>query len=139
MFRTLFGYTPSLGNIMLFGSKRVAMCLRRKRAEVHMGRLLVLSATLGFTFRPTHQNLLNSSTSVCIPKHYPMNKGRASPGVVWFAVVFLRLLLGLIYFHHQNFPKLYQTHPSSSPHQKTPPRQAKDGSRRESNPGPLAT
>jgi hypothetical protein len=33
-FRTLFGYVPSLQNTVPFGSKRVAMCLRRKRAEV---------------------------------------------------------------------------------------------------------
>jgi hypothetical protein len=34
MFWTLFGYMPSLENIVPFDSKHVAMCLRRKRAEV---------------------------------------------------------------------------------------------------------
>jgi hypothetical protein len=33
-FRTLFGYVSSLEKIVPFSSKRVAMCLRRKRAEV---------------------------------------------------------------------------------------------------------
>jgi hypothetical protein len=33
-FRTLSGYIPSLQNTVPFDSKRVAMCLRRKRAEV---------------------------------------------------------------------------------------------------------
>jgi hypothetical protein len=33
MFKTLFGYVPSLENIMPFDSKSVVMCLRRKRAE----------------------------------------------------------------------------------------------------------
>jgi hypothetical protein len=32
--RTLSGYIPSLQNTVPFDSKRVAMCLRRKRAEV---------------------------------------------------------------------------------------------------------
>jgi hypothetical protein len=34
MFWTLFGYMPSLENIVSLDSKHVAMCLRRKRAEV---------------------------------------------------------------------------------------------------------
>jgi hypothetical protein len=34
VFRTLFGYIPSLEDIVPFGSKRVEVCLRRKRAEV---------------------------------------------------------------------------------------------------------
>jgi hypothetical protein len=33
-FRTLFGYMPSPENTMSFDSKHVAMCFRRKRAEV---------------------------------------------------------------------------------------------------------
>jgi hypothetical protein len=32
--RTLFGHIPSLQNTVPFGSKCIAMCLRRKRAEV---------------------------------------------------------------------------------------------------------
>jgi hypothetical protein len=32
--RTLFGYMSSLEKIVPFSSKRVAMCLHRKRAEV---------------------------------------------------------------------------------------------------------
>jgi hypothetical protein len=34
MIRTLCGYILSLDNIVPFDSKRVAMCLRRKRAEI---------------------------------------------------------------------------------------------------------
>jgi hypothetical protein len=34
VFKTPFGYIPSLENIVLFGSKRVTMCLHKKRAEV---------------------------------------------------------------------------------------------------------
>jgi hypothetical protein len=96
VFRTLFEYIPSLENVMPFGSKSVAMCLRR---GPEVTKFSSFRNSRHFTFRPTHQNLLNSSTSlcICIPKHYPMSKGRASPGVVWFAVVCSRLLPGFIY------------------------------------------
>jgi hypothetical protein len=52
MFRTLFGYITSLENIVPFGSKRVAMCLRRKRAEVTnfstwAGRITIDSVKVG--------------------------------------------------------------------------------------------
>jgi hypothetical protein len=33
MSRGLYGYIPSLENIMPFGGKRVAICFRRKRAD----------------------------------------------------------------------------------------------------------
>jgi hypothetical protein len=104
MFRTLFGYIQSLENIMPFSSKRVAMCFRRKRAEVTKEAGSFRNSRLHL---PPHPPKLAKliyllSPSICIPKHYSMSKAKASPGVV-----FSRLLLGFIYFHYQNFPKLY--------------------------------
>jgi hypothetical protein len=103
------------------------------------------SPTKSPTSPTTNQNLQNFTlpppspflTTLKILLHKQKERSRREPGK--FLVVLLRFPQGFILFHYQNVLKLHQTHPSSSPHQNMTPWYAKEGSRRESNPGPLAT
>jgi hypothetical protein len=62
MFRTLFGYIPSLENIVPFGSKRVVVRLRRKRAEVTDSSTWEGSTQLKLAFPSTVVACTRSST-----------------------------------------------------------------------------
>jgi hypothetical protein len=65
MFRTLFGYIPSLKNIVLSNNKRIAVCLRKRAEITNFGEEAYVKEDSRFLERAVRPTLLHTE-AVCL-------------------------------------------------------------------------